>query len=254
MKRMLTPLMSALCLAAASCCFAAMPKVIAHRGHWIAPGSAQNSVRSLVKADSINCYGSEFDVWITADGIPVVNHDRNIDSLIIERSPAAEVTACRLANGEHVATLDAMLDSAASLSVKLILELKEHSDTEAESRAVDLILDAVARRGLQPRMEYITFSRHALHEFIRKAPEGTPVYYLMGDMTPDELKAAGAAGLDYSRRTMEKHPEWIDRAHSLGLKVNVWTIDDDEHMQWCIDRGVDFITTNRPERLFRLMW
>ena len=41
-------------------------KVIAHRGYWQTAGSAQNSIRALVKADSIGCYGSEFDVacWL----------------------------------------------------------------------------------------------------------------------------------------------------------------------------------------------
>ena len=50
-------------------------KVIAHRGFWKTSGSAQNSITALVKADSIHCYGSEFDVWITTDGQLVVNHD-----------------------------------------------------------------------------------------------------------------------------------------------------------------------------------
>lgn len=37
-------------------------EVIAHRGFWTTDGSAQNSLAALVKADSIHCYGSEFDV------------------------------------------------------------------------------------------------------------------------------------------------------------------------------------------------
>ena len=41
---------------------AAKPEVIAHRGYWDTEGSAQNSIRALVKADSIGCYASEFDV------------------------------------------------------------------------------------------------------------------------------------------------------------------------------------------------
>lgn len=40
----------------------AQTRVIAHRGFWKTQGSAQNSITSLLKADSIGCYGSEFDV------------------------------------------------------------------------------------------------------------------------------------------------------------------------------------------------
>ena len=54
-------------------------KVIAHRGFWKTEGSAQNSITALKKAAEINVYGSEFDVLITSDGIPVVNHDDTIE-------------------------------------------------------------------------------------------------------------------------------------------------------------------------------
>lgn len=50
-------------------------QVIAHRGYWKTAGSAQNSITALQKADSIHCYGSEFDVWLTKDNKLVINHD-----------------------------------------------------------------------------------------------------------------------------------------------------------------------------------
>ena len=53
----------------------AQTQVIAHRGFWKTEGSAQNSIAALLKADSIGCYGSEFDVWLAADDQLVVNHD-----------------------------------------------------------------------------------------------------------------------------------------------------------------------------------
>ena len=36
---------------------AELPKVIAHRGYWKTPSSAQNSLRALELADSIGVYG-----------------------------------------------------------------------------------------------------------------------------------------------------------------------------------------------------
>ena len=111
------------------------------------------------------------------------------------------------------------------------------------------IVAMVDARGLNDRVEYITFSKEGLHNFIKYAPKGTPVYYLSGDMTPQQLKEAGAAGLDYYIGTMRKHPEWFKEAHRLGLKVNVWTVNSAEDMRWCISQGADFITTNDPELL-----
>ena len=91
------------------------PKIVAHRGYWKTEGYAQNSIRSLVKADSIGVYGSEFDVWITADDKLIVNHDGHIGDLIIENSTAAQITACKLENGENVPTLEQYLDAAKKL-------------------------------------------------------------------------------------------------------------------------------------------
>ena len=41
----------------------------------------------------------------------------------------------------------------------------------------------------------------------------------------------------------------MKQAHELGLGVNVWTVDSEEDMRYFIDLGVDFITTDYPERL-----
>lgn len=228
---------------------AANPQVIAHRGYWKADGSAQNSIRSLVKADSIGCYGSEFDVWATADGAIVVNHDATINGITIQTSPASIVMPQGLHNGETISTLQKYLDTAKGLKTRIILEMKEHADKAKEEQVVKDIVALIAARGLEDRTEYITFSKEGLFNFIKYAPKGTPVFYLSGDMTPAELKAAGAAGLDYSIGTMRKHPEWFKQAHDLGLKVNVWTVNKEGDMKWCIEKGADFITTNEPELL-----
>ncbi len=221
-------------------------RVIAHRGFWKTDGSAQNSIASLVKADSIGCYGSEFDVWLTSDNQLVVNHDATFKGVNMQKSTAQECTAVILDNGEPLPTLKQYLETAKGLKTRLILELKAHKTPEQETRAVEGIVKMVKDMGLENRMEYITFSRHATKEFIRLAPQGTPVYYLEGDLTPKELKEWGCAGPDYHYSVFKKHPEWITECHNLGLKVNAWTVNDIKDMKWLIKHGVDFITTNEP--------
>ena len=77
---------AAVMLAAAATAVAGTPKVIAHRGYWETEGSAQNSIRSLFKADSIGCYASEFDIWMTKDSVVVLNHDPSINGIVIEKA------------------------------------------------------------------------------------------------------------------------------------------------------------------------
>lgn len=243
MKRLIFAMIAAATIATA----AAQPKVIAHRGFWDAPGSAQNSIRALVKADSIGCWGSEFDVWMTADEKLVVNHDASFKGLPIETSQAADVTALTLSNGEHLPLLDDYLKAFAERpGIKVVCELKVHTDKRREAKAVKKVLKLMKRHKLTDRAVYITFSPEATREFVKRAPKGTEVYYLNGNWTPQQLKDEGCAGLDYSLAVMKKHPEWIEQCHNLGLKVNIWTVNRRDDLQWCIDHGADFITTNDP--------
>ncbi len=221
-------------------------QIIAHRGFWKTEGSAQNSIAALVKADSIHCYGSEFDVWLTADNQLVVNHDATFKGVDIQKSSVQACTALQLDNHEQLPTLYQYLDKGKELKTRLILELKPHKTPEQETRAVEYIIEAVRERGLEERIEYITFSKHATKEFIRLAPQHTPVYYLEGDISPKELKEWGCTGPDYHFSVFRKHPEWIKECHDLGMKVNVWTVNDAKDMKWLISQGVDFITTNEP--------
>lgn len=242
-------MMMASALLITACCMQAQTKVIAHRGFWKTPGSAQNSISSLQKADSIGCYGSEFDVWIAKDNKLVVNHDPVYKMKPMEYSKGDVLTGLRLSNGEKLPSLEQYLRIAKDGKTQLILELKAHSSKKRETKAVEEIIALVKQMGLEKRMEYITFSLHATKEFIRLAPAGTPVFYLNGELSPKELKELGCTGPDYQLGVFKKHPEWIKECHELGMKVNVWTVDKEDDMKWLIEQKVDFITTNEPVTL-----
>lgn len=227
----------------------AQTQVIAHRGYWKTDGSAQNSIRALVKADSIGCYGSEFDVWATVDGTLVVNHDAKVGDLVVEKALAADALAIKLANGETLPSLNQYLEEGKKCTTRLIFELKPHEDKVLEAKAAIDGIRMVAAMGLNDRVEYITFSAEALELLLKYVPEGTPVYYLNGEKDPQELHRMGAAGMDYNLSILKKYPEWIKECHDLGMKVNVWTVNKAEDMEWCIEQGIDFITTNEPELL-----
>lgn len=241
-------LLMALVFGGALAMSAAKPLVIAHRGYWNTDGSAQNSIRSIAKADSVKCHASEFDVWMTADGVIVVNHDPTINGYEIQSSPSELILAQRLRNGETIPTLDAYLQEAVKYpDMRLVLELKTHDSAKRENACIDKILETVGKFGLENRTDYITFSKNGFKKLLKDCPKGTEVYYLNGDYIPEQIKFAKGAGIDYSMKVMKKHPEWVDDCHKLGLKVNVWTVNSPEDIQWCIDKGVDFITTNEPE-------
>lgn len=225
---------------------AAQTEVIAHRGYWNCEGSAQNSLTALSKAAEAGVYGSEFDVLITADGVPVVNHDDSIQGLCIETSLYSQLKELKLENGEFLPTLDQYLAKGKAMEgIQLILEIKAHRRIVNEDRAVATILNLVDTYGLEDRVEYISFSLNVCKELIRRAPSAQ-VSYLRGEICPADLKKLGFSGLDYHYTVLDQHPDWIEKAHALGLTVNVWTANDPALIQSLIDRKVDFITTDDP--------
>jgi len=224
----------------------AQTKVIAHRGYWDCDGSAQNSIASVQKTQELKIYGSEFDVWMTSDGVLIVNHDATIEGLKIEDTPYAQLKDIRLKNGEKLPTLEAYLQQGKKdKKTKLILELKPHSTKEKEDKATAAVVKMVEKAGVKKQTEYISFSLNICKEFVRLAPK-VEVAYLNGDLTPQELKALKITGIDYNIAVLKKNKHWIEEAHKLKMTVNVWTVNAEEDMKEMIAAGVDFITTDKP--------
>ena len=248
-------ILAAAMLLTGSAAVAAQPKVISHRGYWTAPNSAQNSLASFTKADSVGVFGSEIDVWLTADDKLIVNHDRVYKGTDInmEKATLKAITSHVLHNGENIPTLDAYLRLvAAKPDTRLILEMKSLSDLKREDLAAEKIVKALRKYNLLDRTDIIAFSINACLAFKKLMPDGR-IFYLNGDLAPRSIKKLGLTGIDYSMSVLRKNPKWVEQAHKEGLEVNVWTVDTEEDMRYFIDLGVDYITTDYPERLQALL-
>lgn len=224
----------------------AQTQVIAHRGFWKTEGSAQNSITALKKAAEAKVYGSEFDVQLTADGIVVVNHDDTINGLTIADTKYAQLKDLKLKNCETLPTLADYLKAGKQLpGIQLILEIKPHKTKELEDQAASACVKLVKEYGLEKQVEYISFSMNICEQLAKLTP-GAEIAYLKSDIAPKEVKAKGLTGIDYYYKVFDKHPEWVKEAHDLGMKVNVWTVNQNEDMQKLIKLGVDYITTDQP--------
>ena len=232
----------------------AQPLVVAHRGYWRLEGSAQNSIASLREAAVIGCWGSEFDVWMTADGVPVVFHDATVDGIRIEDTTYAVLMNLRLQNGEFIPTLQQYLSEAVRWpDVRLVLEVKSHRNAKRNMQVSELSVELVKMLGLEERTDYISFSRDACTELHRLAPDAH-VAYLSGDLTPAQVKEMGLTGIDYNMDVFDKHPEWLEEAKKLGLEVNVWTVDGKDALErFAKMPGIDLITTNDPDILHTIL-
>ncbi len=222
-------------------------KVVAHRGHWEAEGSAQNSIASLKKSQEVGAYSCEFDVNMTSDGVLVVCHGPQIGNVKdVQNATFAEVMGVVLENGEKVPTLEQFLKVAKKMKMPLALEIKTPSNPEKGKEIVTKVAYLLKKLKVVPQTEIISFSLDVCKEAVKQLP-GTMVQYLTGDKSPYELKSMGINGLDYHHSLVVLNPEWIEQAHDLGMVVNVWTVDDPAKIQTFAQLGVDYITTNKPE-------
>ena len=232
----------------------AQPKIVAHRGFWRTAGSAQNSITSLQKAADVGCYGSEFDVWLTADGVPVVFHDATWDGMRTEDTNYAELMNKRLGNGEFLPTLQQYLHYFLTLPyTRAIFEIKTHKTPERNRAVTELGVKLVKELGLEDRTDYIAFSKYVCEVLHEITPESN-IAYLNGDLSPKEIKKMGISGIDYHMKVFRENPDWAKQAKKLGLEVNVWTVDGEEALTEFINmEGIDLITTNDPDKLKELL-
>ena len=226
--------------------------IIAHRGFWKADGAVQNGLVALQAAcDASGCRGVECDARLTADSVLVIVHDRDLDGKHIDAMHYHEVARYRNINGETIPTAEAYMQKASLLcdnTFKLFFEIKPAQSQSQRGTYVNQCVELVRRHQMADRTEFISFDLEMCKMLAARCPD-IPVAYLGGNRTPEELHALGIDGIDYHYSILLRHPEWIQQAHTLGMSVNAWTVDDKADAQKLSKLGVDWITTNEPVRM-----
>lgn len=120
------------------------------------------------------------------------------------------------------------------------------------------LADVLARYGLDrprpdgvPPARMMSFSRTAVLRMHRLAP-AVPTVFLMDRIwwpyrdgsLPPGVFAAGP-----SIEVLRAHPGYVGRVHAAGGQVHVWTVDEKEDLQLCVEQGVDVVISNRPGKV-----
>lgn len=229
------------------------PKIVAHRGFHKSEGAARNSLNALKAAQEAGIWGSECDIQLSKDGEILVIHGvwhpdgKSKPKAHVHYDTKETIQSILLTSGEVVPTFDEYLQQMTkSKATKLIIEVKNQPTPQLETEIVQKTVEMVAKYGLEEEVEYIAFRPWVCWEIARLAPQGTKIAYLNGDYSPGYCKAMGCAGIDYNIKVLKKKSGWIKQAHKLKMYVNAWTVNKEEDIRWCIQNGVDFITTDDP--------
>ena len=233
-------------------------KVVGHRGvRHNTPDAPEtkyyeNTIPALKYNQSLGIYGAEFDIQLTSDEKIIVFHGTNVPGIDknIQKITFDEARDVVLPGGSHMPTIEEYLKQGKKHpETKLICEIKKQSTPERETRAVELVMAAVRKMGMESQIEYTTFSDWMVQEIHRIDPKAKVLFLESGVFVhdPDYCKARGYDAISYDMNGLMNHPDYVTWAHRLGMEVTLWIVNDYEVVDWAIRHGVDYVSSDHPE-------
>lgn len=227
-------------------------KVIAHRGAWKHTGAPQNSMEAIRKAWEMGCAGVEFDIRMTSDGIPVLNHDPGYKGMNIDKYTYEELKAVTLPNGEFLPLLEEVIKAGIRQNTtKLVFEIKALPTKEKSLELTEKVVAMVKNYEAGPWAVYISFDLDVCKK-VKALDPNASVQYLTAGTSAEALKEMGMDA-DYNFTFFQKNEGWIKKAHETGIIVNAWTVNSETVMDELLQQNIDYITTDEPEILIEKM-
>jgi glycerophosphoryl diester phosphodiesterase len=220
------------------------PLIIAHRGD---PSRAlENSLEAFRFALSVPVDMIELDVRKSRDNELYVMHDERTGrtcaaDIHIERSISDDIVKVKLRNGEPIPTLQ---DALGLIAGKAALNLEIKSEGGGALTAARLV-----GSGYRGDVLLSSFKEREVLDAKRVAPH-IPVAGIFDAFSPADVRAYRHGGygiISLNKKTITKG--LIDALHEQGIKVYVWTVDEEEEMTKLAGWSVDGIYSNRPTLL-----
>ena len=242
------------------------PLVFAHRGGCAL--GPENTVAAFDLGMAAGADGLELDVHLSADGVLVVHHDELLDRTTNATGPVAARTADELARvdaGYHFAAageypfrnqgvgVPALRDVLRRYpDIPIIIEMKVDSPAMGEALAREVRAAGAAERvcaagfgarsAAAARAALPGMPSSACHTEVQLAVYRSLVRWPVHPTSYHAYQVPEVAG-----RIRVVSPRFIRHAHAARLKVQVWTVDQEDDMQRLLGWGVDALITNRPD-------
>jgi glycerophosphoryl diester phosphodiesterase len=216
--------------------------VFAHRG--CTEGFTENTIDAFAEARRLGADGVELDVRLTADGALAIHHDAEIPGLgSIAKLEVADLPA-------HVPLLADVLAVCEGMVVNVeIKNAPQDPGWDAGEAVAALTAAAIEEAGWTSRVIVSSFQMATLRA-VQAADGRLALGALWGvgagvDPGPALAEAAESGFVAVHPFVVSVNPELVQRAHAMGLAVNVWTVNAPEDLRAMMAAGVDTVITDR---------
>ena len=230
--------------------------VTAHRGaSGLAP---ENTLAAFKKAMEIGADFSELDVHLSADGEVVLLHDDTLDRTTNGSGPIYEWKLADLKKldagswfspefaGEPLPTLREVIQLVKG-KMKLNIEIKiSGNEPDIAERVVDIVRSEQFDRDCM-----ITSFDRATVEKVKEIAPDLKVGLIFSTDYPEDVFEGNWEVLSSNKKNVNKG--FVQKAHTAGKELHVWTVNEKEKMVELINLGVDGIITNYPNRLIEVL-
>lgn len=237
-------------------------EVIAHRGYTaIAP---ENTMAAFTAAVEAGADSVELDVQITADGVPVVFHDRYTERMTKRPGTVRERTWQQLQfldvgvgfdldfTGTRIPSLAAVLPVVAQVPQLVYLDVKPYWDWQDEE--VQELAALLQKNQVEDRCMVYCENQGFMQRW-RQLQMPTTIGYIVTSVEGflSRLPATAIASQEVlvsEYRVLLAKPDLVEMARERGMDVVAWTVDSRREWEQLVAMGVSRIVTNVPAGVF----
>lgn len=230
--------------------------VWAHRG--ASAYAPENTLEAFRMAVDCKADGIELDVQKTKDGKLVVIHDETLDRVSRASGLVKDFTYEKLKDinvnerfpklgTQYIPTLEEVYELIRPTNLTINVELKTGVIFYPEIE--EQVLELTKQMGMQERVIYSSFNHYTIRKIKRLQPDAvTGLLYQDGmiDVFTYAKQTVQADALHPAIYNVQ-YPDFYAKCRKHGLKVHVWTVNEEEHMRLLCENETDAMITNDPK-------
>ena len=225
--------------------------IIAHRGVHNSSDLPENSLPAMKKAGELGMDGIEIDIYQTADGRLVIDHDGNTNrmyngALDVKSSTLAQLRALsfKTKSDEHIATVDEVFETMKAYpNTHIVIEIKDY-----RPELLDTLKTLMDQYQMYDQAVVITFGEDVLRNIRTTIPQMSTAN-LNNKSSAQSIKEVYTAlqpvNAIYNPPTGNVGAALMKAAHVRGLGIIPWTLTGNALDQRYLE-GFTALTTDSP--------